>query len=781
MDGTTDLFWPAMLFTLLAILVAAVFLGRNKAPAPSKCSHQTSAVAEERAGPDPGASSQYHEKHSSETKQDVQSQSNAKRLKTKDETVEHVKDSNSDHLEKVCESDSTVHSFTGWGEDSLESGIRNALRNYAQSPDAEKKPLRYMAGMLRTCQLEKMMTKEELEEEQRAQREQLAAIFQLLKDKQDTFGEKAWAVLSLILTCCMLLYLLLWENLSEQFHSKTVTISALILSRLRNTSLHIAERPIFPTEKEVSTTPIPILYKNNFTKLPEWDFEDVYLRNSEARRPTCPKSLQNTEDPKFKEAVLPDIQLWLYKNLLNITEWNRLAHFNNPFGFMEYKYNVDLIPKPSIFLPVPENSKDGCIRCAVVGTGGILNNSKMGKEIDSHDYVFRVNGAVIQGYEEDVGNKTSVYVHTSFSMYSNIITLKKYGFNSIPLDKGKASNGSFKGVSPLKYFKGNFNESRFYVLHPDFLRYIRNRIFLAITLITLLLVVFVTFYEFGNVGNDSLQRVEEPDPNNSSAVTDEGANTTMSPDPLGTQSTPLPVMDKHNFTALPQWKFDDMYRLDPQFKQSECTASLRNSTNPVFKEKFIPNIQLFLQSDHLNISEWNWLYHFNNPFGYMGLNYTAIKAAVDTIPKLASTQLLQASTRVKDGCIRCAVVGTSGILNGPRKYYSGHFNESSYYILHPDFLRYVRNKSKQLNTKRWWLVRPTNGAFTLLLAMHTCDIVRVYGFSTTDYQKYSNYYYDSKHTKLVFYANHDYRLEMKTWKKFHDEKVIWMYLGKSDM
>uniref|UniRef100_A0A671L880 Matrix-remodelling associated 7 n=1 Tax=Sinocyclocheilus anshuiensis TaxID=1608454 RepID=A0A671L880_9TELE len=52
-----------------------------------------------------------------------------------------------------------------------------------------EKPLRYMAGMLRTCQLEKMMTKEELEEEQRVQREQLAAIFQLLKDKQDTFGE----------------------------------------------------------------------------------------------------------------------------------------------------------------------------------------------------------------------------------------------------------------------------------------------------------------------------------------------------------------------------------------------------------------------------------------------------------------------------------------------------------------------------------------------------------------------------------------------------------------
>ncbi|XP_016091944.1 matrix-remodeling-associated protein 7-like [Sinocyclocheilus grahami] len=191
MDGTSDLFWPAMLFTLLAIIIAAVFMGRNKAPALSKCSHQTSAAAvEERAGPDPGASSQYHEKHHNETsQQDIQLQSNAKSLEAKDETIKHVKDSNSDHVEKVCKSDSPVHSSIGWEEDSSESGIRNALRDYAQSPDAEKKPLRYMAGMLKTCQLEKMMTKEELEEEQRVQREQLAAIFQLLKDKQDTFGE----------------------------------------------------------------------------------------------------------------------------------------------------------------------------------------------------------------------------------------------------------------------------------------------------------------------------------------------------------------------------------------------------------------------------------------------------------------------------------------------------------------------------------------------------------------------------------------------------------------
>ncbi|XP_038079204.1 CMP-N-acetylneuraminate-poly-alpha-2,8-sialyltransferase-like [Patiria miniata] len=58
--------------------------------------------------------------------------------------------------------------------------------------------------------------------------------------------------------------------------------------------------------------------------------------------------------------------------------------------------------------------------CAVVGNSGILNNSSCGDFIDSHDFVIRANGALIKGYEVDVGKATSLSV-------INKTLLRKYG------------------------------------------------------------------------------------------------------------------------------------------------------------------------------------------------------------------------------------------------------------------------------------------------------------------------------------------------------------------
>lgn len=68
-----------------------------------------------------------------------------------------------------------------------------------------------------------------------------------------------------------------------------------------------------------------------------------------------------------------------------------------------------------------------------------------------------------------------------------------------------------------------------------------------------------------------MQKAVQVYPTESPATRDDAnatANVTKNPVNLGMRSTLVPAMDKHNFKSIPQWDFDDLYRLDPQFKQS---------------------------------------------------------------------------------------------------------------------------------------------------------------------------------------------------------------------
>ncbi|XP_061564829.1 alpha-N-acetylgalactosaminide alpha-2,6-sialyltransferase 1-like [Cololabis saira] len=348
------------------------------------------------------------------------------------------------------------------------------------------------------------------------------------------------------------------------------------------------QRPKSPNPE----TPIPVISRKSFTKLPHWDFDDNYGQDAPPKHTKCSRSLRTSKDEAFQKAFLPNIRLFLHKDNINNSEWNRLSHFNNPFGFMDFKYedvmpSLKLIPEPREPLLPPKPGGDVCIHCAVVGAGGILNGSKMGAEIDAHDYVFRVNGAVIKGHEEDVGNRTSVYVHTAHSITASLNIFKKYGYTSAPHDEG------------IKY-----------VLIPEGMR------------------------------------------------------------------------------------------------------------------------------------DFQWL----------------------------------------QGLLKGENVSTGQYKNKePRVYYSGQYNESRFYVLHQDFLRYVRNRflmSKNLNSTYWALVRPTNGAFSLFLALHTCDTVSAYGFMTEGYKKYSNYYFEKLvKSNVIFFINHDYNMEKDLWKSLHDRKIIKLYQG----
>ncbi|KAM9338773.1 alpha-2,8-sialyltransferase 8E isoform 3-T3 [Symphorus nematophorus] len=88
---------------------------------------------------------------------------------------------------------------------------------------------------------------------------------------------------------------------------------------------------------------------------------------------------------------------------------------NTPAG-TKLRYEVDtsgILPiTTEVFKMFPDDmpySKSQYKKCAVIGNGGIIKNSKCGKEIDSADFVFRCNIPPInEKYTADVGTKTDL-------------------------------------------------------------------------------------------------------------------------------------------------------------------------------------------------------------------------------------------------------------------------------------------------------------------------------------------------------------------------------------
>ncbi|XP_078510730.1 alpha-N-acetylgalactosaminide alpha-2,6-sialyltransferase 1 isoform X2 [Lissotriton helveticus] len=259
------------------------------------------------------------------------------------------------------------------------------------------------------------------------------------------------------------------------------------------------------------------IFAKDFMADPQWDFMDQYTLENASRHMTCPDSLKikASHTDWLKERFLPKISVFMDHRLFSDSEWRRLEHFNPPYGWMGLNYTVvkevlsflPMIPNQQILMADNSSQPPNCVTCAVVGNGGILNNSYLGKEIDLHDYVFRVNGAVVQGHEVDVGTRTSFYGFTAFTMLASLAALKGKGFRTIPLGeetryihfteagrdyawlkalvldkempKGTLENYRLR---PRDDFGDKFDVKKFLVVHPDFMRYIKNRFLRSRTL-----------------------------------------------------------------------------------------------------------------------------------------------------------------------------------------------------------------------------------------------------------------------------------------------------------
>ncbi|XP_020858145.1 alpha-N-acetylgalactosaminide alpha-2,6-sialyltransferase 2 isoform X1 [Phascolarctos cinereus] len=311
-------------------------------------------------------------------------------------------------------------------------------------------------------------------------------------------------------------------------------------------------------------------------------------KHQSCNRPLVPATQQHY---LFKHKFNFSIPVLLYGRLFTQELWDQLSQQNAPYGWRGLSYQA--IASTLSLLNTSANAqlfdfsvkqRLGCIRCAVVGNGGILNGSRQGLQIDSHDFVFRLNGAVIKGYEKDVGTKTSFYGFTVNTMKNSLGAYKHLGFTSVP-------------------------------------------------------------------------------------------------------------------------KHQDLHYI------------------------FIPS----------NIRD-----------------YLMLKSAVLGVP-------------VPEGHDKG---------DKPQTYFGPDTSASKFKLLHPEFINYLKErflKSDLISKKYGYLYMPSTGALMLLTALHTCDQVSAYGFITSNYQEFSDHYYDSKKQPLVFYVNHDMHMEGNLWKNLHDAGIMNLY------
>ncbi|KAI1884369.1 hypothetical protein AGOR_G00225700 [Albula goreensis] len=315
---------------------------------------------------------------------------------------------------------------------------------------------------------------------------------------------------------------------------------------------------------------------------------DTYASDDEVSQTHCPTGIRaRVSVTKYNSTFLKNIPVLQWLKHASKIEHERLRKYPGAHGWRGVNF-MNLVETLSALNTTAnqfmfddwDSRANGstCIRCAVIGNGGILRGSKKGREIDEHHYVFRVNGAVIKGFEEDVGSRTTHYTFSTNTLGNSMRSYAKAGFHGPPKSK----------------------ETR-YIFLPD-----------------------------------------------------------------------------------------------------------------------------------------------------QGRDYTLLKSVTS-----------QTKT--------------------PSKYFGTKVTAKNFKIYHPDFTRYIRNRFLRSNILKgrfrdWY--RPTTGAVMLMAAMHTCDQVDAYGFITPDYKKYSDHYYDKSFHRVIFYVNHDMRLELKVWQELHKARLINLYMRK---
>ncbi|XP_040885141.1 alpha-N-acetylgalactosaminide alpha-2,6-sialyltransferase 2 isoform X2 [Toxotes jaculatrix] len=235
---------------------------------------------------------------------------------------------------------------------------------------------------------------------------------------------------------------------------------------------------------------------------------DTYMSEDIPPQTDCPDGIRShVANTEFGGRFLKHVPVLQWAKHVNPEQHQRLSKYPGAHGWggVDYKTLVEtlsVLDSPANWQMLDDwkdrSSKSSCIHCAVVGNGGILKDSKKGKEIDSHHYVFRTNGAITRGFEQDVGSRTTHYTFSTNTLMNSMRSYAKDGYRGPPLSKetryiflpdhnrdyllmkaaathSAVESGPERGKDPSKFFGEDVSAEKLKMYHPDFIRYLRNR------------------------------------------------------------------------------------------------------------------------------------------------------------------------------------------------------------------------------------------------------------------------------------------------------------------
>ncbi|KAF4081683.1 hypothetical protein AMELA_G00164080 [Ameiurus melas] len=185
-------------------------------------------------------------------------------------------------------------------------------------------------------------------------------------------------------------------------------------------------------------------------------------------------------DPWFSERFNQSIHPLLSSSNSNLSEetfkwWLWLQAETNPSNLstvMDRLFQV--VPGEQRYM---DAGPSRCRSCSVVGNSGNLLSSHYGELIDTSDFVFRINMATTQGFERDVGSKTThhvMYPESAVNLQNSSTSLLLIPFKILDLEwlASALTSGHIDYTYMPVIPRIQANRQKILVYNPSFMKYV---------------------------------------------------------------------------------------------------------------------------------------------------------------------------------------------------------------------------------------------------------------------------------------------------------------------